>query len=433
MPRPKAKKAKLKKQPEIDVRGWKDLTVDEVTCIICRRLLDEPITLPCKCRTRMRCSICRPCLRVMVSGERSTCNGDCPQCRMRLMSFFRKTGKDDYQGQINGPLWDQIRAQFKPHNPDGKESTVSITPVRHQFAETGEIHKEFLSGEQQQRAIYRRDREEEEEANLEILATNPEPEFEIEVQKRILEEIKNQSLREEQLKLDEQMAKRLAEESQYSLVKINQNMVDTSGDAEYARQLKIKELTVTAKPNIPQSSHTPQSSYIQPHSSSAIHSLSPDRLINPSPSTSTVHRKSSKSKVSINDNSRSSSSSSSSSIKSLSPTRPSKNGYKNVENDRKLQYQKRRSIDFKKSRNTLTDQSARDRARGKRESGQKNLSGKTSPPIKNYFRVTNMKRVRISSSDSTGSESNMNRNSSLIEIDSDSTPSPSSLLYQQTV
>ena len=77
-------------EPKPDVRGWKDLSVEEVQCIICRNPLKEPITLDCRCTTRMRCTLCRVCLKTMADAEESTCRGECPQCRQRIMNWLRQ-------------------------------------------------------------------------------------------------------------------------------------------------------------------------------------------------------------------------------------------------------------------------------------------------------------------------------------------------------
>ena len=115
------KKRQTLTERKIDDRGWKDLTVDEVQCIICRNPLEEPITLNCKCTTRMRCTLCRSCLITMANAEESTCRGECPQCRQRIMNWLRKGGKNNYKDYINLPLWTEIQIQFRPHNPDGKD------------------------------------------------------------------------------------------------------------------------------------------------------------------------------------------------------------------------------------------------------------------------------------------------------------------------
>lgn len=80
-------------EPKPDVRGWKELSVEEVQCIICRNPLKEPITLDCRCTTRMRCTLCRVCLKTMADAEESTCRGECPQCRQRIMNWLRQLSK----------------------------------------------------------------------------------------------------------------------------------------------------------------------------------------------------------------------------------------------------------------------------------------------------------------------------------------------------
>ena len=44
----KRKKARNNAKIDVDNRNWKDLKDYEVECLICKNLLKEPITLPCR-------------------------------------------------------------------------------------------------------------------------------------------------------------------------------------------------------------------------------------------------------------------------------------------------------------------------------------------------------------------------------------------------
>merc|ERR1711990_501316 len=90
----KREKIKNRKKAEIDNQNWKNLKDEEVECIICKCLLKEPITLPCRCGTRMKCTMCRVCWVRMVADDGVTeCRSNCPKCNLRLLSWMRSKTK----------------------------------------------------------------------------------------------------------------------------------------------------------------------------------------------------------------------------------------------------------------------------------------------------------------------------------------------------
>ena len=84
---------------EIDNKDWLDLTSDEGVCLICCSVLNEPIQLPCRCRTRMKCTMCRVCFKRMVDDNASECRSACPVCGQRLLNWMRGVSKDERRGQ----------------------------------------------------------------------------------------------------------------------------------------------------------------------------------------------------------------------------------------------------------------------------------------------------------------------------------------------
>ena len=128
MPRARAKT----RDKEIDNRGWKDLTCDEGVCLVCCEVLNEPIQLPCRCKTRMKCTMCRMCFKRMVEGDQSECRSNCPVCGQRMLNWMRGVSKDksDYRSVVNQSLWAEIQAQFQPYNENGKTAEYSFSSER---------------------------------------------------------------------------------------------------------------------------------------------------------------------------------------------------------------------------------------------------------------------------------------------------------------
>ena len=164
--------------------------------------------------------------------------------------------KTNYESAVNLALWAEIKAQFKPYNPNGKESSKSLTPVKHQIG-TGEVRKEFLQGQQRARIDFQRERAEEEKQNLNFL--NPEnPEIEGEMrreldlaeQERIEREIERKKAEKEIAEADAALALKLQQEEREredEERKREREATDRQYAKQLARQLEEEERAGKAK------------------------------------------------------------------------------------------------------------------------------------------------------------------------------------------
>ena len=211
------KRKKLTANKKIDNRGWADLTPDEVICLICKNILNEPIQLPCRCSTRMRCTMCRTCFLRMVSDESSECRSCCPLCNLRLLNWMRRLTRDqtDYRSAIETDLWTQIQEQFQPYNPNGKiANDYGSEEVKRQISSKGEVAEEYRHLVEQRRNQFLEEKSQEEKENLELLNSIEDPELQEEIRKqmeaeRCLVELK---IRKERELEDEKLALQLQEE-----------------------------------------------------------------------------------------------------------------------------------------------------------------------------------------------------------------------------
>ena len=212
---PKRKKVTANKK--IDNRGWADLTPDEVICLICKNILNEPIQLPCRCTTRMRCTMCRTCFLRMVSDESSECRSCCPLCNLRLLNWMRRLTRDqtDYKSAIETDLWTQIQEQFQPYNPNGKlANDYGSEEIKRQISSKGEVAEEYRHLMEQKRNQFLEEKSQEEKENLELLNSIEDPELQQEIRKQLEAErhLVELKIRKERELEDEKMALRLQEE-----------------------------------------------------------------------------------------------------------------------------------------------------------------------------------------------------------------------------
>lgn len=142
------------------------LLLEDVTCKICLNLMVKPVSLPC------RHDLCYSCYSSCV--EKS--NLSCPMCRKRISVWCRQATKTN--SVINEVLWQQIQAQFPElvasQNGDGKdekdvEDFFPTVPM-HQFAEPGELLKEFEIEQERRRREEEERRKEEEKASADLIA-----------------------------------------------------------------------------------------------------------------------------------------------------------------------------------------------------------------------------------------------------------------------
>ena len=220
---PKRKKVTANKK--IDNRGWADLTPDEVICLICKNILNEPIQLPCRCSTRMRCTMCRTCFIRMVSDESSECRSCCPLCNLRLLNWMRRLTRDqtDYKSAIETDLWTQIQEQFQPYNPNGKlANDYGSEDVNRQISSKGEVAEEYRHLVEQKRNQFLEEKSQEEKENLELLNSIEDPELQEEIRKQLEAErrLVELKIRKDRELEDEKIAMQLQEEERKSRPKV---------------------------------------------------------------------------------------------------------------------------------------------------------------------------------------------------------------------
>lgn len=90
----------VKSVKKIRSNGYKNLSLHNVLCPICRSILIEPVTLPCNH------SFCVSCFESTMANT----NLVCPLCRMRIGSWLRNARKT--KNITNSDLWKAIRDAF---------------------------------------------------------------------------------------------------------------------------------------------------------------------------------------------------------------------------------------------------------------------------------------------------------------------------------
>ncbi|XP_018580012.1 E3 ubiquitin-protein ligase RNF169-like [Anoplophora glabripennis] len=172
------------------VLNYNALILKDVLCPICRSILIEPVTLPCN---HGFCSSC-------FDNTMQNANLVCPLCRIRIGSWLRKAKKE--VKLINYELWDAIKDKF-PQQVKNKmngidENLEEETDVI--VAYPGEIRKEYEMQKQREDEEFRKKCEADLKASEDL------------IKKICEEEHYERAVMEEKLKLDEQVAKKLAEE-----------------------------------------------------------------------------------------------------------------------------------------------------------------------------------------------------------------------------
>lgn len=102
-----------------------DLKLDDVMCPICRSIVIEPVSLPCKQHV-----LCYFCFEKTIENNTLTC----PICRKRIGSWLRSATKN--RSLINSKLWLEIQEKFPEQvkckqngEDDGVEESKCITNV----------------------------------------------------------------------------------------------------------------------------------------------------------------------------------------------------------------------------------------------------------------------------------------------------------------
>ncbi|XP_056642507.1 E3 ubiquitin-protein ligase RNF169-like [Diorhabda sublineata] len=171
--------------------NYSTLVLNDVLCPICRSILIEPVSLPCN---HDFCLVC-------FENTMENANLVCPLCRMRVGSWLRKTKKEN--SLINTELWKYIRDKF-PKHVNNKLNGIDENIIEEQrdivVAYPGEIRKEYEIQKQKEDEEQRKKREAEIKASEEL------------IKKLKAEEDSRRVMLEEKMRLDEAIAKKLAEE-----------------------------------------------------------------------------------------------------------------------------------------------------------------------------------------------------------------------------
>ncbi|KAM6159673.1 E3 ubiquitin-protein ligase RNF168 [Erethizon dorsatum] len=173
--------------------------LSECQCPICMEILVEPVTLPC------RHTLCNPCFRATV--EKASLY--CPFCRRRVSSWTRYHTRRN--SLINVELWELIQRHYpaeckrRASGQESEEIDEDCQPIR-LLSQPGELRREYEEEISKVEAERRASEEEENKASEEyiqrLLAEEEEEE------RRWAE--KRRSEMEEQLKNDEELARKLS-------------------------------------------------------------------------------------------------------------------------------------------------------------------------------------------------------------------------------
>ncbi|XP_063478274.1 E3 ubiquitin-protein ligase RNF168 [Symphalangus syndactylus] len=174
-------------------------SLSECQCGICMEILVEPVTLPCNH------TLCRPCFQSTV--EKASLS--CPFCRRRVSSWTRYHTRRN--SLVNMELWKVIQKHYarecklRASGQESEEVADDYQPVR-LLSKPGELRREYEEEISKVEAERRASEEEENKASEEyiqrLLAEEEEEE------KRQAE--KRRRAMEEQLKSDEELARKLS-------------------------------------------------------------------------------------------------------------------------------------------------------------------------------------------------------------------------------
>lgn len=173
--------------------------LSECQCPICMEILVEPVTLPCSH------TLCNPCFRATV--EKASLY--CPFCRRRVSSWTRYHTRRN--SLINMELWELIQKHYpkeckrRASGQEPEEIDEDCQPVR-LLSQPGELRREYEEEISKVEAERRAIEEEENKASEEYIQRLLEEEEEEE--RRQAE--RRRSEMEEQLKNDEELARKLS-------------------------------------------------------------------------------------------------------------------------------------------------------------------------------------------------------------------------------
>ncbi|CAH2002477.1 unnamed protein product [Acanthoscelides obtectus] len=203
-----SKRGAQKKNQTAKSKDFSTLVLSDVLCPVCRNILIEPVTLPCSH------AFCFSCFRGIVNNT----NLICPLCRIRMTSWYRKTGKACKL--LDEDLWKAIKAKF-PQQVANKLCGIDDVVEEEKMivvARPGEIRKEYEDQKHQEEEEIRKLKEAEARASEDL------------IQKLKEEDDYEKAVMEEKLRMDEIIAKKLAEEIALEKFKENTNKKQGSLD-----------------------------------------------------------------------------------------------------------------------------------------------------------------------------------------------------------
>ncbi|XP_044108030.1 E3 ubiquitin-protein ligase RNF168 isoform X1 [Neovison vison] len=174
-------------------------SLSECLCRICVEILIEPVTLPCNH------TLCNPCFQSTVE-KASLC---CPFCRRRVSSWTRYHTRRN--SLVNMELWELIQKHYpkecklRVSGQESEEIVDDCQPVR-LLSKPGELRREYEEEISKVEAERQASKEEENKASEEYiqrLLAEEEEEEKLQAEKRRRE-------MEEQLKSDEELARKLS-------------------------------------------------------------------------------------------------------------------------------------------------------------------------------------------------------------------------------
>lgn len=209
--------------------NYNNLKLNDVLCPICRSILIEPVSLPCNH------GFCSSCFENTIANT----NLVCPLCRIRIGSWLRTSTKDNKL--VNAVLWNAIQKEFPKQVKNklaGIEEYPEEVPQPRTITVAGEIRREYEAEKKKNELELQKEREAEEKASETL------------IKKLHDEEEYEEVIREENLRLSEQVAKKLAQEycfdpgpsSSGSNIK-RQGPID-----KLLQNLNHKKVTVTIQP-----------------------------------------------------------------------------------------------------------------------------------------------------------------------------------------
>ncbi|KAF5275668.1 hypothetical protein FQA39_LY06780 [Lamprigera yunnana] len=169
---------------------YNNLSLKDVLCPICRSILIEPVSLPCNH------GFCLSCFENTVANT----NLVCPLCRIRISSWLRISRKDNKL--INVEYWNVIQKNFPEQvkNKLNGAEEYSEEVIPRLLSAPGEIGREFVEQQIKTNNQLLKEREVECKASEEY------------IKKLQQQEEYERIVCEENLRLSEQVAKKLAQE-----------------------------------------------------------------------------------------------------------------------------------------------------------------------------------------------------------------------------